>query len=543
MTTTATRPTTQTDMIDPALIDVAKDFNPRQSFDNEADKKLRESIKRHGVKQSLLVTNGENGRFNLVAGERRLRAAKAAKVDRVPVVIEEASTDTQMHALMENVARQNLNPIDEAKAITQILNTTKIAQKDLAATLAVTPSHITERKRLLTLPEAAQELIADGALPVASSRYLEKIAQGSQSLAAHFAKQLTEPAYENYRANPVRQGFKLLQEVSDNVAKDIEGLPRLQAIAILDHPLRPSSVLLDWPEEKADLQKAWRQHAAPENYDWDYAMPSPDAKDAMTSSSAIKIDEGGPHERATWVSCDREEIIDVIENAVLDYEQRLEKHAEARAKAAAEREKAGSEDARSQGTGSEKATTPDEPAGPSKHELREAAKQAAFIKNTEIGRNALTKLAELKPTLPLIKTLAIAYLHHNHQLAGAGIALTDERLQEVEVKEQKNGKKRTKVTYKSYGEASEILEDRVMRAKSIDEVLGLVFGAIVAGLNASTDVTLADDKRYWHSKTFNYPFTDAEKLASAQIQKLADRVVPKEEETKTAGKSNTAKAE
>lgn len=542
MSTTATRPTTQAEMVDPNLIDVAKDFNPRRSFDTEADKKLAESVKLNGVKQSLLVTEGENGRYNLVAGERRLRAAKSAKLDLVPVVIEQPSTDTQIHALMENVARMSVNPIDEAKAITQILNTTKISQKDLAANLAVTQSHITERKRLLTLPEAAQELIANGSLPVAASRYLEKIAEGSSTLAAHFAKQLTTDPYERFRSDPVTQGVRLLQDVSDNVGKDIEDLPKLEAVAILDRQLRPTAVKVDWPEDKEDLKKAWEQHAAQENYDWDYAMPSPDAQNTMTSSSAIKLDNENDWQRATWVTCDREEIIDAIENAVLDYEERLEEAAASRAKAAAEREKASSNGTASGASAAAGGSATSAEPGPSDFEKREETKQAAFVKNTEIGRNSLTKLALVKPTLPIIKTLALGYLHHNNDLAGAGIALTDERLQEVEVIEQKNGKKRTKVTYKSYNEAGQILEDRIMRAKTVDEVLGILFTAIVAGLNASTDATLASDRRHWGNSAFRYSFSKSDKFASAEVEKLAARVLPKEKPApkKTAAKTTPA---
>lgn len=140
--------------------------NPRKAFDPETISDLARSIAVHGILQPLVVTQlSETGPIILIAGERRLRAAREAGLDRVPVVFRRmAASDTIAElALMENIQRQDLNPIEEALAIEQLLAKGK-SQVDLAAAIGRSQSNISKRLALLALPDAVRDLIRSGAL-------------------------------------------------------------------------------------------------------------------------------------------------------------------------------------------------------------------------------------------------------------------------------------------------------------------------------------------------------------------------------------------
>lgn len=145
-------------MIKIALIEPNKE-QPRRNFDEEQLAELAESIKRHGVLQPLLVQK-KGAFYELIAGERRWRAAKLAGLREVPVVLREYSRQESMEiALIENVQRSDLNPIEEGRAYQRLIQEFNLKQEEIAERVAKNRSTITNAMRLLKLDEAIQDLV------------------------------------------------------------------------------------------------------------------------------------------------------------------------------------------------------------------------------------------------------------------------------------------------------------------------------------------------------------------------------------------------
>lgn len=147
---------------------------PRSYFDEEKLAQLSESIKEKGVIQPLLVSKAKGNRYDLIAGERRLRAAKMVGCDEVPVVVMENESDstTLELALIENIQRHDLNPIEEAKAYTRLLDEFKLTQEDVAKRVGKKRSTITNVLRLLNLPDYIQEDVINAKLSEGHARVL-----------------------------------------------------------------------------------------------------------------------------------------------------------------------------------------------------------------------------------------------------------------------------------------------------------------------------------------------------------------------------------
>ena len=145
---------------------------PRKYFDNEKISELAESIKQHGIIQPILV-NRDGEFFNIVAGERRFRAAKLIGLEKVPV-IEMNLDDKEILeiSLIENIQRQDLNAIEEAKAYKQLLTEFKIVQEELSTRIGKSRTAISNTLRLLNLDEKVQQYIIEGVLSEGHGRAL-----------------------------------------------------------------------------------------------------------------------------------------------------------------------------------------------------------------------------------------------------------------------------------------------------------------------------------------------------------------------------------
>lgn len=150
---------------------------PRSYFDEEKLAQLSESIKKNGIIQPLLVTRTKDNRYDLIAGERRLRAAKMAGCDEVPVVVMEKKSDsTNLElALIENIQRHDLNPIEEATAYARLLDEFKLTQEDVARRVGKKRSTITNVLRLLNLPDPIQKDVITGCLTEGHARVLLRL--------------------------------------------------------------------------------------------------------------------------------------------------------------------------------------------------------------------------------------------------------------------------------------------------------------------------------------------------------------------------------
>jgi len=157
----------------------ASALNPRTTFEPDELKELTDSIRSRGVVQPIIVrpVNGEGGGFEIIAGERRWRAAQAAALHEIPVIVRDLSDQQALEvAIIENVQRTDLNAIEEAGGYRQLIETYKYTQEDLAGIVGKSRSHLTNTLRLLKLPGSVQELVRNGALSAGHARALIGVA-------------------------------------------------------------------------------------------------------------------------------------------------------------------------------------------------------------------------------------------------------------------------------------------------------------------------------------------------------------------------------
>jgi ParB family chromosome partitioning protein len=149
-------------------------FQPRENFDSERMEQLAQSIRERGVLQPILVRPlSEADDFEIVAGERRWRAAQLALQHEVPVIVRELSDrDALEIALIENIQRQDLNPIEEGLAYRRLLEEFRYSQEELARHIGKSRPHIANTIRLLELPEAVRRMVIEGRLTAGHARPL-----------------------------------------------------------------------------------------------------------------------------------------------------------------------------------------------------------------------------------------------------------------------------------------------------------------------------------------------------------------------------------
>lgn len=157
-----------------SLIEPNKD-QPRKAFDEDALIELSESIKQYGVLQPLLVQKKDNY-YEIIAGERRWRAAKLAGVKELPVVIKDYSSQEVMEiALIENIQREDLNPIEEAKAYQRLIKDYRLKQDEVAEKVSKSRAAITNSLRLLKLDERVQDMVMEGKISSGHARTIISI--------------------------------------------------------------------------------------------------------------------------------------------------------------------------------------------------------------------------------------------------------------------------------------------------------------------------------------------------------------------------------
>lgn len=146
---------------------------PRRNFDQESIQDLSKSIKEHGVVQPIIVKPSQNNRYTIVAGERRWRAARAAGLDKIPVIIRDFNDKEMLEiALIENLQREDLNPIEEAEGINSLIESYGLTQEQVAQRLGKSRPSIANSLRLLKLPKHVKNLLEEGKISTGHARAL-----------------------------------------------------------------------------------------------------------------------------------------------------------------------------------------------------------------------------------------------------------------------------------------------------------------------------------------------------------------------------------
>ncbi|WP_367141896.1 ParB/RepB/Spo0J family partition protein [Selenomonas sp. AE3005] len=187
----------------------ANRYQPRLDFDEGAMEELKESVKEFGVLQPLLVRKLPDDGYELIAGERRLRAAKLAKLQDVPVIVREYNNEEiGQIALIENIQRENLNAMEEAKAYERLMKEFKLTQEAVAKKVGRSRSHIANFLRLLNLAEQVQAYVANGTLSMGQAKPLLSLENKELQLEA--------ADYIQSRELSARQSEQLVKKLLEN---------------------------------------------------------------------------------------------------------------------------------------------------------------------------------------------------------------------------------------------------------------------------------------------------------------------------------------
>lgn len=193
-------------------------YQPRKTFDEEALKELSLSIKEHGVFQPIIVKKSIKG-YDIIAGERRVRASRLAGLETIPAIIRSFSDEQMMEiALLENLQRENLNAIEEAEAYHLMIEKLHLTQDELAKKVGKSRSHITNLLGILRLPSEVQDLVSNGKISMSHARVLSKMEDEDQIRS--FASRITE---DNL---PVREVEKMADNTSVEKKVKIDRKPK-----------------------------------------------------------------------------------------------------------------------------------------------------------------------------------------------------------------------------------------------------------------------------------------------------------------------------
>ncbi len=188
---------------------------PRKAFDLEKIAELAESIKTHGILQPLILRQDKDGMYIIVAGERRWRAAKLAKLEEVPAVIMNIDEkDILEISLIENIQRQDLNPIEEAEAYKKLINDFKLTQEELSKRIGKSRTAITNTIRLVNLDDRVKQYLIEGILTEGHGRVL--LSLSDKDLQYKIAQQIIDEKLS------VRDTEKFIKKIIDNKKSDKE---------------------------------------------------------------------------------------------------------------------------------------------------------------------------------------------------------------------------------------------------------------------------------------------------------------------------------
>ncbi len=209
------------------LIDPNRE-QPRKSFDEEALNELAQSIRAVGVLQPIIVTrNGE--RYSIIAGERRYRASRLAEKEEIPAIVRDWDEQMRLEAaLIENLQRDNLNPIEEAMGVRRLMDETGLTQEQAAQRLGKSRSALANLLRLLTLPDAVRQMLIEGKLSAGHARALVTVDRKRQLQLANLTVQQgwSVRQLERICAQPVKDEVKAPKPKRDAQISKLEGMAR-----------------------------------------------------------------------------------------------------------------------------------------------------------------------------------------------------------------------------------------------------------------------------------------------------------------------------
>lgn len=188
-------------------------YQPRKAFDDTSLRELTESVRRTGILQPVILRQREDGQYDLIAGERRWRAAQAAGLETIPAVIKEATDNELLFlALIENIQRQDLNPIEAARGYQRLVQEFQMTQEEIALRMGKDRSSVANALRLLSLSVELQEEIRAGRLStghakalLALPRSIDQMRVARQIMKKGLSVRQTERMVKHHQESPLRK--------------------------------------------------------------------------------------------------------------------------------------------------------------------------------------------------------------------------------------------------------------------------------------------------------------------------------------------------
>ncbi len=497
------QPTTA--VLDIEKIEVEDGLNPRTRFDEASLAELEASIRQDGLVTALTVVPAQGDRYTVIAGERRLIAAKRAGLTKAPAVIR-AAKGSRAATLAENLIREDLDPIDAAQGLADLAEAENLTtHQQIADRIGKkSASWVSQHLRLLKLPEGVQAHIAQGNIPVEGERPLRDIAKVSPRIA--------ECICELAKRRKVK-GSDFVRHFDELFVATAEARFDQKPTMIDAKAVRISQVIAD-PKKRRDLGD--RNRALHPSYGLGEAAVrlNEDEIDAARAAGCLvehRVDHG------EWSS-----VLAFITEADLAADL-TERALEREEKAAAKRRKE-EEVWRAKVQGRDPAKTPEQKKEARQSAYKERQEKAADARswNEDVGRRMLQRRGgsgRKEHALARAKALALIVVRDNPTLAASGLRLVMSQLQNVEVKQLKtSGKTREKVSYAGTEECAQYLEKRIQDARSVNEVLELAGDAVIASM-------LADEHELPQSKRVGGGIydPDVERLLSTDIKSVRPR--------------------
>lgn len=199
---------------------------PRKNFDEQALRELADSIKKHGVIMPIVVNDDKNGRYMIIAGERRYRATKLAGLKTIPVIIRNYSErEIKEISLIENLQREDLNPIEAASAMKQLMVDYKLTQDELAERIGKSRPAIANTLRLLSLTSEVMQMVAEGRLSAGHARTLVPLAADDQ---LQFASEAVKSGMSVRELEKKVRAFNLSPELLDEKKRKKRALASIE---------------------------------------------------------------------------------------------------------------------------------------------------------------------------------------------------------------------------------------------------------------------------------------------------------------------------
>jgi len=208
----------------------ANRYQPRQIFDEAALESLAASLKQHGLIQPITVRKDETGDYELISGERRWRAARRAGLSKIPAILKEVADQELMEwALLENLQREDLNPIEKAKAYENLISEFSLTQEAIASRMGINRSSVSNFLRLLHLPKELWDEVSEGRLSMGHAKALLSLESKSEQLklaeeieTRGFSVRQAEAAVHQIKKQPVFK--KVVKPLSQGERADLSAL-------------------------------------------------------------------------------------------------------------------------------------------------------------------------------------------------------------------------------------------------------------------------------------------------------------------------------